>query len=113
MLNSIFSLKISLHENEIGVYGYAITASAVGCVLSNTDNVLYYDRKYSIPGKGREEFTHYEPLYPLVLVAYQTFFWEEYILAYVQTHKELLFESMAVPAIDQQMTLVVGFLNFL
>jgi hypothetical protein len=45
----------------IGIYGYAITASAVGCVLLNTGNVLYYDRKYSIPGKGREEFTHYEP----------------------------------------------------
>jgi hypothetical protein len=28
-------------------------------------------------------------------------------------HKELLFESLAVPAIEQQMTLVVGFFNFL
>ena len=64
------------------------TTSAVGCILSNTGNALYYDRKYSIPGKG-EKFTHYEPLYPLVLVAYQTFFWED-ILEYVETHEASL-----------------------
>jgi hypothetical protein len=50
---------------------------------------MYYDRKYLIPGK-REGFTrHYEPLFPLVLVAYQTFFWED-ILEYVETHEASL-----------------------
>ena len=83
----LFSLG-KLHDKKTELEYEGITTSAVGCILSNTGNALYYDRKYSIPGKG-EKFTHYEPLYPLVLVAYQTFFWED-ILAYVETHERLL-----------------------
>ena len=83
----LFSLG-KLHDTKMELEYEGFTTSAVGCILSNTGNALYYDRKYSIPGKG-EKFTHYEPLYPLVLVAYQTFFWED-ILAYVETHERLL-----------------------
>ncbi len=84
----LFSLG-KLHDTKTELEYKGITASAVGCILSNTGHAMYYDRKYLIPGK-REGFTrHYEPLFPLVLVAYQTFFWED-ILEYVETHEASL-----------------------
>jgi len=82
VLNSIFSWKIAWQENGIRVWGYHNISSWLHFVKYRQCHVLWQ--------KVLEGLTHhYEPLYPLVLVAYQTFFWED-ILAYCETHEELL-----------------------
>jgi hypothetical protein len=46
------------------------------------------DRKYSIPGKV-EHADHYEPLFPMVIVAYRRYFWKA-IMAFVHEHEQVL-----------------------
>lgn len=70
-----------------------ITASAVGCVLSNTGNRIHYDRMYSVPCKGKET-NRYSPLYPLVLDGYRIFFWND-IMAFVHKHEQVLLDDCA------------------
>ena len=41
----LFSLG-KLHDTKTELEYKGITASAVGCILSNTGNAMYYDRKY-------------------------------------------------------------------
>jgi len=41
----LFSLG-KLHDTKMELEYEGFTTSAVGCILSNTGNALYYDRKY-------------------------------------------------------------------
>ena len=53
-LRSILNSLNGLHYEKMKLTFYGITASAVGCVLSNAGDRIQYDRKHSTPGEGRE-----------------------------------------------------------
>jgi hypothetical protein len=64
--------------------------SAISCVLlGSVDGTDIYDKKYTLRvGTTRR----YEPVYPLVMVAYRDFFWNE-IMAYLEEHEATLLDT--------------------
>jgi len=84
ILASLDNLKETKSKTKFDCF----TTSAIACVLSTTGDPIEYDRIYSIPRKGTEAY-QYEPLFPVVIVAYRHYFLIE-LLAFVKTHEELL-----------------------
>jgi hypothetical protein len=81
--DSLIKLKLELGD----AFKY-ILKSAVGCVLA-TDGHERYDRKYSVPDSKKKYY--YEPVFPLVLTAYQDHFWDE-IMEFIDNCERTLLE---------------------
>jgi len=72
----------------------AIAANAISCLLSIPVNVRgrMYDKKYSVVSDG-----YLRPLFPVVLHAYRSFFWEK-LMDYVDKQESELLATCANPS---------------
>jgi hypothetical protein len=90
-LNISGSLIKLLNESskKISQVSDQITSSAVSCAMAwPTAKTNYFDRKYSVYRKTDKGYDGgYEPVYPLALVVYRNFFWDD-IMKYVNDKEQ-------------------------
>ena len=58
------------------------------------DKVHHYDRKHSMPRQG--ESCYFDPVYPLVSVVYNNYFWD-HIMWFVDPNEKALLQFCATP----------------
>jgi hypothetical protein len=87
------SLTSLMDESSIRV-SEQITANAVTCALSwPIAETTFFDRKYSVYNTTA---VRYEPVYPIALLVYRTFFFWNDILKYVNDKEQDYLQMCAV-----------------